>query len=55
MGDRHLNFYEARDNLEVNPWAVPADGLGDVEAVGEIVHMPVRRSLRIGAPPEEMA
>ncbi len=32
------------------PWAVPADGVGDVEAVGEVVHMPVRRSPRIGAP-----
>ncbi len=40
---------------DVNPWAVPADGLGDVEPVGEIVHMPVRRSPRIGAPPEETA
>src|SRR3712207_3470861 len=25
----------------MNPWAVPADGLGDVEPIGDIVHMPV--------------
>ena len=39
----------------VNPWAVPADDLGDVEPIGEIVHMPVRRSPRIGARREETA